>query len=297
MPARLSVFAPEGPALTRTLDDGGSLLLGRAEDCDVVVPHPSVSRHHARIESDNTAWRIRDLDSKNGLRVDGSTVTESVLGDDRWFALGDVTCHWQRIGADELARRRQADTVKRALSQRLGAALRSDHGLHGLTTATLQAFLTLAECPRGFLLLRGEDGELEVRSALGLEMAMLLAPGFAGSAGAVATAMAEARPVLLSDVRLAPWLAMRPSVISGGIEALACLPLHDSGGTLLGAIYADSKEPGKHFSELDLQLLDAFARQAALLLEAAVLESEIRQVEADHTPLRWQAILSHQSAA
>jgi hypothetical protein len=297
MPARLTVFLPEGPALVRLLAAGTSLRLGRADDCDLVIDHPSVSRHHACIEADASGWRIRDLDSKNGLRIDGVRSNSAALAGERWLALGDVLCRWQPIGDDELARRRVLESERRALSQRLGEALRSDEGLARLARTTLTSFLSLAECQRGFLLVRAADGDLEVCHAEGLTLDELGKPSFAGSIGAVTRALEQGQPVVLSDVREAPWLAARPSVIAGGIEALVCLPLQAGDGGQLGAIYADSSAAGKHFTELDLELMQAFAGQAALLMEATLLERSLQAAEAGHTRTRWQAILSRQSAA
>ena len=36
--------------------------IGRAAECEVVVPDDSVSARHARLEFDTGAWRITDLD-------------------------------------------------------------------------------------------------------------------------------------------------------------------------------------------------------------------------------------------
>jgi hypothetical protein len=297
MAVRLTVFLPQGPALARLIPEGASVLVGRADDCDLRLDHPSISRHHARIEDRPDGWRIRDLGSKNGLRVDGLRTEEARLPQAAWISLGDVPCRWQPVGEDELARRRGRERERRALSQRLGEALRSEQGLDRLARAALASFLDIAECRRGFLLLRAGDGDLEVRHSVGLVPDELSTPRFAGSRGAVTRALESLQPVLMSDVREAPWLAGRPSVIAGGIGALACLPLRDGAGTLLGAIYADSDTPGKHFTELDLELMQAFAGQAALLLEAAALERALRAVEIEHTATRWRAILSRQSAA
>ena len=50
------------------------LLLGRHTDCDVVLRHPEVSRHHARLSSRDGSWMIQDLESTNGTTVNGVEV-------------------------------------------------------------------------------------------------------------------------------------------------------------------------------------------------------------------------------
>lgn len=50
--------------------DHASFLLGRAEDCDIVLPHDdSLSRYHAHILYEGGRWIIRDNQSVNGLRL------------------------------------------------------------------------------------------------------------------------------------------------------------------------------------------------------------------------------------
>ncbi|MGC9469749.1 MAG: FHA domain-containing protein [Anaerolineae bacterium] len=51
-----------------------SVTLGRARDCDIVLPERQISRHHARIERDAAGFVLRDLGSKNGTFVNGEAV-------------------------------------------------------------------------------------------------------------------------------------------------------------------------------------------------------------------------------
>jgi ABC-type multidrug transport system ATPase subunit len=55
------------------------LLIGRAPECDVVLSHPSVSRHHARVERTGDGLRLRDLHSVNGIFINGRRVSEPAL--------------------------------------------------------------------------------------------------------------------------------------------------------------------------------------------------------------------------
>jgi pSer/pThr/pTyr-binding forkhead associated (FHA) protein len=67
--------------------------VGRAPDNDVVIPSPkSVSLHHLVIErvtlDGQDAFRVRDLSSTNGTFVNGTRVTESVIGPGTPIRLG-----------------------------------------------------------------------------------------------------------------------------------------------------------------------------------------------------------------
>jgi hypothetical protein len=71
----------------------GITLIGRAEDCQVTLLDPSVSRHHARIVVDDRCATIEDLQSRNGCRINGKKISGPTL-----LAEGDRI----RIGTQEL---------------------------------------------------------------------------------------------------------------------------------------------------------------------------------------------------
>jgi ABC-type multidrug transport system ATPase subunit len=55
------------------------LVIGRAPDCDVQLPHPLVSRYHALLERQpDGGLRLRDLASVNGVWVSGTRISEPV---------------------------------------------------------------------------------------------------------------------------------------------------------------------------------------------------------------------------
>jgi len=71
----------------------GAWTIGRSPDADLVIKHPSVSRHHARLEI-GAGVMLEDLESINGTRVGGIALSPRVpiaLGHGQIFELGDVT--------------------------------------------------------------------------------------------------------------------------------------------------------------------------------------------------------------
>jgi len=50
----------------------GPLVIGRADDCDLVLRDADASRHHAEVRRAGAEVEARDLGSKNGLRVNGA---------------------------------------------------------------------------------------------------------------------------------------------------------------------------------------------------------------------------------
>ncbi len=54
-----------------------SLILGRGEECDIVLAERQVSRQHIRIYTEGDLFYIQDLDSKNGTWVNGQQLKGS----------------------------------------------------------------------------------------------------------------------------------------------------------------------------------------------------------------------------
>jgi adenylate cyclase len=56
-----------------------SLLVGRRESCDVVLRFSNVSAHHCQLTVNGGYWYVRDLQSRNGIKVNGVRATERRL--------------------------------------------------------------------------------------------------------------------------------------------------------------------------------------------------------------------------
>ncbi len=73
-----------------------SVTVGRSPNCDLVIPHDSVSRTHCRIEiSPKGVFLITDLDSSNGTYIEGNRLTPkttvSMLSVSH-FTIGRLSC-------------------------------------------------------------------------------------------------------------------------------------------------------------------------------------------------------------
>jgi len=70
--------------------DRASLVIGRTDENDVVIPHRSISRHHAKIVRDADHYTILDLQSANGVRVNGEDYERIELNPGDIIELGHV---------------------------------------------------------------------------------------------------------------------------------------------------------------------------------------------------------------
>ena len=55
------------------------LTVGRRESCDICMRFPNISGVHCQLSFRNGYWFVRDLNSTNGIKVNGTRVQEKVL--------------------------------------------------------------------------------------------------------------------------------------------------------------------------------------------------------------------------
>ena len=70
-----------------------SYVVGRADDCSIVVKSEFLSRHHALVDHDHRGWKIADLNSTNGIHVNGRKVRVWRLKDGDIVEIGE--CHFR----------------------------------------------------------------------------------------------------------------------------------------------------------------------------------------------------------
>ena len=71
--AKLEIL--EGPDAGRKYEvEGGRLIIGRGDECDIRLNQGSISRHHAVLDYIDGDWYVEDLGSQNGVFVDGEKI-------------------------------------------------------------------------------------------------------------------------------------------------------------------------------------------------------------------------------
>ncbi|MGO9708813.1 MAG: sigma 54-interacting transcriptional regulator [Polyangiaceae bacterium] len=69
---------------------GGHTRIGKSSDNDIVLTDDTVSRHHCELLRAPDGVHVRDLESTNGTRVDGTRIREAVLGTGQVLKVGEV---------------------------------------------------------------------------------------------------------------------------------------------------------------------------------------------------------------
>jgi Protein of unknown function (DUF3662)/FHA domain len=72
------------------------VVLGRSRDCDIQVNDPNVSRRHAEVRQEGTTYWLIDLDSTNGVEVNGRQARRVRLSDGDTITLGSTDVVFER---------------------------------------------------------------------------------------------------------------------------------------------------------------------------------------------------------
>ena len=76
--------------------DRRSVVIGRSRECDIQLVDPNVSRHHAELRQEGTAYWIVDLESTNGLSVNGRRIARAKLEDGDTITVGATDLVFER---------------------------------------------------------------------------------------------------------------------------------------------------------------------------------------------------------
>ena len=116
-PGATMIYRPQGPATQAatpeelgvtpevvTLDEDGkqhrvekdSIVIGRSKDCDIRLADPNVSRRHAEVRQEGTAYWILDLGSTNGLTVNGRRQQRAKLEHEDRITVGSTELVFRR---------------------------------------------------------------------------------------------------------------------------------------------------------------------------------------------------------
>jgi hypothetical protein len=76
--------------------DKRRVLIGRSRECDVQLADPNVSRRHAELRQEGASYWIVDLDSTNGIEVNGRKLKRSKLEDGDRVTMGSTELLFRR---------------------------------------------------------------------------------------------------------------------------------------------------------------------------------------------------------
>jgi len=151
------------------------------------------------------------------------------------------------------------------VSKSLGNSLNMDDVL----TLVMDAVIQLTGAERGFLTLIDPDtGNLNLRAARNIEQETLEKKDMEISRTVVQSVIDTGEGVVTTDAQTDPRFAQQESVIIYSLRSILCAPLLTR-NAIIGVIYVDNRAQSSTFTKDDLELLSAFANQAAVAIKNA----------------------------
>lgn len=164
----------------------------------------------------------------------------------------------------------ESEHLRLAALYRVSHSLGNTLNLDEVLNQVMDAVIHLTGAERGFLMLLDSDTqELHLRAARNVEHETLQRKD-AVSRTVLDMVLRSGEAVLTTDAQSDPRFARQESVMLHSLHSIMCVPLR-SRGELIGVIYVDNRISVGVFTNEDLNLLNAFASQAAIAIENARL--------------------------
>jgi len=102
------------------------LVVGRRSSCDIVLIFPNISSQHCEFELIDGYWQLRDLNSRNGVKVNGERIDSRFLypGDVVSIAKNDYEIQYEPVG--EPPANPEEDPFAMSLLEKAGLQKRSE---------------------------------------------------------------------------------------------------------------------------------------------------------------------------
>ena len=157
----------------------------------------------------------------------------------------------------------------------VGQMINSSRGLRRVLEEVMDSLISLMRAERGFLMLREPNGELAVRIARGIAHVNLDEEAFKVSRSVVRKVVESNAPVLTTNAQADPRFDAQLSVAAYQLRSILCVPLKLK-EELIGVLYVDNRAHAGIFKEHDLELISAFADQAAVAIDSARLFEDLQ---------------------
>ncbi|MBI4759290.1 MAG: HD domain-containing protein, partial [Chloroflexi bacterium] len=159
----------------------------------------------------------------------------------------------------------------------IGRTINSSLDPEEVLNLVMDKVVHVVRAERGFLMLSDErTGRLEFRVARNMDRQTIESTAFQVSRSITEGVAASGEPLLTTDALFDERFSSSASVVSYGLRSVMCTPLR-SRGRITGVVYVDSRLQSGIFHQEDLDLLVAFADQAAIAIENARLYDTLRQ--------------------
>ncbi|MCA9904309.1 MAG: GAF domain-containing protein, partial [Anaerolineae bacterium] len=134
----------------------------------------------------------------------------------------------------------------------------------------IDTVISLTGAERGFVMLKDDSGELDVRVARDFDRETLDSSDFSFSSTIINQVVQTGEAILTDNAGSDPRFHLQQSIMRGAFRSILAVPLY-VGNEVIGVVYCDNRILAGVFNEYELNLLRAFADQAAVALQNARL--------------------------
>jgi sigma-B regulation protein RsbU (phosphoserine phosphatase) len=266
--------------------------IGRLPDRDLVLPDSHISRRHAQIVEENGQFFLLDEGSQSGTYVNNWRVQRQVLHDGDVIQVGSVDAAHLRF---HLQDETSITSLRELLAQipdtsgsesnlaKLGwfveAARRlNDYGaVNEILTVLIESTLQLTRAERGFVFLCNSVNQLEL--AVGRNTrSETLTDDETVSRSAIEQAIQSESEFIVTDTLSAEAAEPSMSIIAHNLRTIICIPLRRGSGSpgaqkrqVLGVLYLDSRHQRGKLTQVDSNLLNVIASEAAVMVQNATM--------------------------
>ena len=175
----------------------------------------------------------------------------------------------------------QLNTGQRQLQALVGVGnvINSSRGLEAVLDEVMDTVIALMRAERGLVMLRDTQGEFRVKAARGMDHLNLDGDDFSVSKTIVHRVAETGERVLTTNAQEDPRFGQQKSVVEHNLRSILCVPLKMK-GDIIGVIFVDSRVFSGLFEESDIEILSAFADQAAVAIENARMFEELQKAYA-----------------
>ncbi|MDF1660642.1 MAG: SpoIIE family protein phosphatase [Planctomycetota bacterium] len=288
--------------------------IGRSKDNVLEIADKNMSRRHTVIERrDDGTYVVTDCNSSNGTLVNEERMISTQLYDGDWVECGQtriqfvcpdgsprpasrnpndrpITNEFNEKTAEFGVVLGQREDLRKLLA--INKELNREHELRPLLERIIDSAIELMAAERGYLIL-SDHGEMKVEIQRGLSKDESRLSGPAVSKQICNEVMDKGQAILTTNAVQDSTYGRFQSVVGLGIHSVLCVPFKIK-ETVLGVIYLDNDRVGA-FSEMDVELLEAFSDQAAVAIDNArlirVMKQKERLEQEMHTAAEIQAKL------
>lgn len=190
--------------------------------------------------------------------LDPETLQRALDDMDRFLA-------WADQSQQRLTQQERVEMLYR-VSQMMGSSL----NLQQVLDRVMDAVTELTKADRAFLMLRDDDGTVDVQAARNLDQQTISAENFKYSRSIVDAVLDTGVAAVTTNAAVDPRYRDSNSVVSQQLRFVVAVPLRLR-DRVMGVIYADSRLPGVFAGEDTLPMLETFAAQAAVEIDHARL--------------------------